>query len=167
MGQGPIWIKKKLENRPKIKFCVCTIRPCLTVHVAPRDVHACSILSRILWFCNSTCIAVRLTKWRISLELCYFLLYMEGGCYIISSVGNGYSWYERNVMYSVCTLLQVVIWVFWPCHWWVSKKKKKLDRGWVGGLSSIQFFLDFWNFFNFAKPLIQACSHKMSRLCSC
>ena len=40
--------KKKLENRPKIKFCVCTIRPCLTVHVAPRDVHACSILSRIL-----------------------------------------------------------------------------------------------------------------------
>ena len=39
---------KKLENRPKIKFCVCTIRPCLTVHVAARDVHACSILSRIL-----------------------------------------------------------------------------------------------------------------------
>ena len=27
--------------------------------------------------------------------------------------------------------------------------------GWVGGLSSIQFFLDFWIFFNFAKPLIQ------------
>ena len=25
--------------------------------------------------------------------------------------------------------------------------------GWVGGLSSIQFFLDFWNFFNFAKLL--------------
>ena len=23
----------------------------------------------------------------------------------------------------------------------------------MGGLSSIQFFLDFWNFFNFAKPL--------------
>ena len=40
--------KKKLENRPKIKSCVCTIRPCLAVHVAPRDVHACSILSRIL-----------------------------------------------------------------------------------------------------------------------
>ena len=25
---------------------------------------------------------------------------------------------------------------------------------WVGGVSSIQVFLDFWNFFNFAKPLI-------------
>ena len=23
---------KKLENRPKTKFCVCTIRPCLAVH---------------------------------------------------------------------------------------------------------------------------------------
>ena len=31
--------------------------------------------------------------------------------------------------------------------------KKSLDVGWVGGVSSIQFFLDFWNFFNFAKPL--------------
>ena len=39
---------KNLENLPKIKFCVCTFRPCLAVHVAPRDVHACSILSRIL-----------------------------------------------------------------------------------------------------------------------
>ena len=35
-------------NRPKIKFCVCTIRPCLAVHVAPQGVHACSILSRML-----------------------------------------------------------------------------------------------------------------------
>ena len=34
-------------------------------------------------------------------------------------------------------------------------KKKSLDGGWVG-LSSIQVFLDFWNFFNFAKPLKQA-----------
>ena len=37
---------------------------------------------------------------------------VHGGCYIISSVGNGYShvqWFERNVMYSVCTLLKVVI----------------------------------------------------------
>ena len=24
---------------------------------------------------------------------------------------------------------------------------------WVGGVSAIQFVLDFWNFFNFAKPL--------------
>ena len=33
------------------------------------------------------------------------------------------------------------------------KKKNIWIGGWVGGLSSIQFFLDFWNFFNFAKPL--------------
>ena len=26
---------------------------------------------------------------------------------------------------------------------------------WVGGVSSIQFVLDFWNFFNFARPLTQ------------
>ena len=31
--------------------------------------------------------------------------------------------------------------------------KKCLDGGWMGGLSSIHFFLDFWNFFYFAKPL--------------
>ena len=36
--------KKKIE----IQFFVRTIRPCLAVHVAPRGVHACSILSRIL-----------------------------------------------------------------------------------------------------------------------
>ena len=35
------------------------------------------------------------------------------------------------------------------------KKKKNWIGGWVGGLSSIQFFLDFLNFFNFAKPLRQ------------
>ena len=65
-------------------------------------------------------------------------------------------WYERNVMYSIsiyvikshCDLsvLAVSLMSF--------QKEKNLDRGWVGGLSSIQFFLDFWNFFNFAKPLI-------------
>ena len=33
------------------------------------------------------------------------------------------------------------------------KKKKNWIGGWVGGLSSIQFFLDYRNFFNFAKPL--------------
>ena len=26
------------------------------------------------------------------------------------------------------------------------QKQKYLDRGWVGGLSAIQFFLDFWIF---------------------
>ena len=48
IGSGFHLDKKKLENRPKIKCCVCTIRPCLAVHVAPCDMHACSILSRIL-----------------------------------------------------------------------------------------------------------------------
>ena len=33
------------------------------------------------------------------------------------------------------------------------QKKNIWIGGWVGGLSSIQFCLDFWNFFNFAKPL--------------
>ena len=32
-------------------------------------------------------------------------------------------------------------------------QEKSLDGGWVGGVSSIQFVLDFLNFFNFAKPL--------------
>ena len=35
-------------------------------------------------------------------------------------------------------------------------KKNIWIGGWVGGLSSIQFFLDFWNFVNFAKPLSSA-----------
>ena len=30
---------------------------------------------------------------------------------------------------------------------------KSLDGGWVGRVSSIQVFLDFLNYFNFAKPL--------------
>ena len=33
------------------------------------------------------------------------------------------------------------------------QKKNIWIGAWVGGLSSIQFFLDFWNFFNFAKLL--------------
>ena len=33
------------------------------------------------------------------------------------------------------------------------KKNVWMGGGWVGGVSSIQFFLDFWIFFNFAKPL--------------
>ncbi len=36
VGPGLIRIKKELENRPKTKFCVCTIRPCLAVHVVPQ-----------------------------------------------------------------------------------------------------------------------------------
>ena len=30
-------------------------------------------------------------------------------------------------------------------------QKNSLDGGWAGGVSSIQFFLDFWNCFNFAS----------------
>ena len=70
-------------------------------------------------------------------------------------------WYERNEMSSVCRLLLKVV----KSHCDLSvlavslmgfQKKKKLDRGWVGGLSSIQKKIDFRNFFNFAKPLITA-----------
>ena len=52
-------------------------------------------------------------------------------------------WFERNVMYSVC--------IRFECSGRVTDgfQKKKLDRD----LSSIQFFWDFWNCFNFAKPL--------------
>ena len=32
--------------------------------------------------------------------------------------------------------------------------QKKMDGGWVGGVSSSQFFWDFWNVINFAKPHI-------------
>ena len=32
--------------------------------------------------------------------------------------------------------------------------QKKFGWGWVGGVSSIQVFFVFWNFFNFAKPLM-------------
>ena len=36
------------------------------------------------------------------------------------------------------------------------QKKKSLDGGWVGGVSSIQvFFLDFLNFFNFANSRVR------------
>ena len=56
-------------------------------------------------------------------------------------------WFERNVMYYVCKHDLSVLAVSQ-----MGFKKKKLD-GWVGGLSSIQIFLDFLNFFNFAKPL--------------
>ena len=60
-----------MENRPKRKFCVdnlppawqCTWRHVMCMHAAFSPV-----------FCDS--IAVRLTKWRISLVLCYLLMYM-------------------------------------------------------------------------------------------
>ena len=58
-------------------------------------------------------------------------------------------WFERNVMYSVCiydlSVMAVSRMGFQKKNIWIG--------GWVGGLSSIQFFLDFWNLLNFAKPL--------------
>ena len=36
---------------------------------------------------------------------------------------------------------------------WVSKNRRSLDGGWVGGVSCIQVYLGFLEFFNFAKPL--------------
>ena len=65
-------------------------------------------------------------------------------------------WYERNVMYSICKLLKVV-----KSHCdlsvlavsLMSFQKKKLDRGVSGWVELYPIFLDFWNFFNFAKPL--------------
>ena len=52
-------------------------------------------------------------------------------------------WFERNVMYSVCIRLEWSVLA-------VSRmgfQKKKLIGGWVGGLSSIQFFFGFLEFF--------------------
>ena len=52
-------------------------------------------------------------------------------------------WFERNVMYSVCIYDVSVL----ACHGWVSKKKNIWIGGWVGGLSSIQIFLGFFDTF--------------------
>ena len=78
------------------------------------------------------------------------------GCSLIRGVH--YERFHCNVMYSVCTLLIVV-----KNHCDLSVLavslmglKKKLDRGWVGGLSCIQFVFGFLEFFNFAKPLTLA-----------
>ena len=49
--------------------------------------------------------------------------------------------------------LYMVVVILFPVWGLSFKKKKNWIGGWVGGLSSIQFFLDFWNLFNFAKPL--------------
>ena len=60
---------------------------------------------------------------------------------------------------SVCALLTVVGY-YDPSVLSMSVmgfQKESLDGGWVGGVSSIQFFLEVWNFFNFAKPLRPLC----------
>ena len=55
---------------------------------------------------------------------------------------------------SVCTLLKVV-----SCYdlsvlsMSVMGFQKKFGWGWVGGVSSIQVYIGFFEFFNFAKPL--------------
>ena len=99
------------------------------------------------------CIAVRLTKWCISQTSAMLFAPVHGGCYIISSVGIEYSC-GLSVMW--CILSVYTIWVFWLCHGWVSKKKKNwIGGGWVGWALS-NFCVDFWNFFNFAKPLTRA-----------
>ena len=52
-------------------------------------------------------------------------------------------WFERNVMYSVCIYDLSVLAVSWMGF----QKKKNWIGGWVGGLSSIQFFLGFLELF--------------------
>ena len=44
-------------------------------------------------------------------------------------------------------------------------QKKKFGWVWVGGVSYIQFFGDFRNFFNFAKSLIQSRRYKLHHFC--
>ena len=50
-------------------------------------------------------------------------------------------WFERNVMYSVRFECSGRVTDGFP------KKKKNWIGGWVGGLSSIQFFFGFLEFF--------------------
>ena len=56
----------------------------------------------------------------------------------------------KTALYSspatTCTKFSVHVGEWFP--------KKKLNRRWVGVVSSIQFFLDVWDCFNFARPLI-------------
>ena len=52
-------------------------------------------------------------------------------------------WFERNVMYSVCIYDLSVLAVSRMGF----QKKKYLDRGWVGGLGSIQFFFTIFGIF--------------------
>ena len=53
---------------------------------------------------------------------------------------------------SVFTLLKVVGY-YDPSVLPMSVMGFKKKVWWVGGVSSIQFFVDVWNLFNFAKPL--------------
>ena len=58
--------------------------------------------------------------------------------------------------YSVCMYIaKSCLLLCFECSGHVSDgfPKQIWMEGWVGGVSSIQFFWDFWHFFNFAKPL--------------
>ena len=66
---------------------------------------------------------------------------VHGGCYIISSVGIEYSC-GLSVMRCILSVYDLSVLA-------VSRmgfQKKNVDRGWVGGLSSIQFFFGFLEF---------------------
>ena len=59
-------------------------------------------------------------------------------------------------MYSVCkyTLLKAVSYYdLIVLSMSVMSFQKKFEWGWVGGVSSIQVYFGFLEFFNFAKPL--------------
>ena len=51
-----------------------------------------------------------------------------------------------------------MIWVFCPCQWWISTKKK-FGWGWVSGVSCIQFLGDFLNFLTLQSPLVLICTY--------
>ena len=55
---------------------------------------------------------------------------------------------------SVCTLLNVVGYYDLSVLSMsvMGFQKKSLDGGWVGEVSSIHFFLDFWNFLTLQSP---------------
>ena len=60
-------------------------------------------------------------------------------------------------MYSVCTLLKVVSY-YDLCVLSMSvmgfQKKVWMGGGWVGGVSSIQVYFGFWEFFSLKIPLV-------------
>ena len=153
MGGSRSHLDKK-KNCPKIKFCVCTIRPCLAVHVAPQGVHACSNLSRILWFCDS--IAVRLTKWCISLTCAMLFAPVHkkkpphGGCYIISSVGIEYSC-GLSVMWCILSVYDLSDLALSRMGF----QKKNWIGGWVGGWVELypNFVWIFGIFLTLQSPL--------------
>ena len=67
----------------------------------------------------------------------------------------------RPSMYSVSTLLKIVGYYDLSVHDSDGFPKKKFGLGWVGGVSSIQFF---WGiFFNLTKPLIVAVNSDLSK----